>query len=120
MKTNTLDWNTSLARWQAINARANQLATQYRARRQKLAHELLMRAGVGDPLCAYNWGCALDGWRGMLCQRALTLLADWRAADWADRIGAMAWNRYMTPHGTPVSRVKEYRADYLPVWCQAA
>ncbi len=113
-------WQIALARWLAISHRATRLAKQHRSARQRLAHQLLMRAKVGDALCAHNWGAALPGDRGMLCQRALTLLNDWRGSDFAERVQAMAWNKYMHPQGAPKSNVKAYRPKEAVSYVRAA
>lgn len=111
MKTLTtkLDWPRDFGRWKKIVERVRLRAERdYRAR-WLYSQQLLRQAAVGDLICAHNWGTALPGERGMLCRRAITLVEDRSASHRADRIVALAWNRYCVPHGCPASDVPSWK-----------
>ena len=104
------DWKQSLAKYQHIARWVHARTQANRARKMKLARQLLCKVQLGANgfLEVHNWGTSLPGERGMLCQRALKLANDWSAIESGNRVTAMAWNKYMVPAGACRSVVPTY------------
>ena len=111
----TSDWQTSLARWQAIASRVNQQAKRIDRSTQDIGWAMAASVGIPhDACCLHNASIdtELKGWchqnpeRLRVAKQAKHLVESWAASRKAERVVRRAWNKLMVPQGARAMSVE--------------